>query len=235
VEGLRAEETDSGVTFRLHNGTFKAFCKKAIGKNIVSQEARIPYIFVIDEINRGEISKIFGELFFSIDPGYRGKNGKVMTQYANIQDDKTIFDPELGKGWFYVPRDVYIIGTMNDIDRSVESFDFAMRRRFVWQEITAEESAKNMNLLEETDEDSVLRMKSLNDEIEKTDGLGRHYQVGAAYFMKLKSYKLSDGGYVKLWSLHLNPLLQEYVRALPESKEVLAKLKAAYDLKASAE
>jgi 5-methylcytosine-specific restriction endonuclease McrBC GTP-binding regulatory subunit McrB len=126
---------------------------------------------------------------------------------------------------------------MNDIDRSVESFDFAMRRRFVWQEITAEESAKNMNLLEKTDENSASRMKSLNDAIEKTDGLGRHYQVGAAYFLKLENYTLSDGGYdhEKLWSLHLNPLLQEYVRSLPESKEVLAKLKVAYDLKAIVE
>jgi 5-methylcytosine-specific restriction endonuclease McrBC GTP-binding regulatory subunit McrB len=126
---------------------------------------------------------------------------------------------------------------MNDIDRSVESFDFAMRRRFVWQEITAEESEKNMNLLEKTGENSVLRMKSLNDAIEKTEGLDRHYQVGAAYFLKLENYTLPDGGYdhKKLWSLHLKALLQEYVRALPESKEVLAKLKAAYDRKASAE
>ena len=94
------------------------------------------YVFVIDEINRGEISKIFGELFFSIDPSYRGEEGAVYTQYANMHetDEK-----------FYVPDNVYIIGTMNAIDRSVESFDFAMRRRFVWLEITAEESAENMS------------------------------------------------------------------------------------------
>ena len=80
------------------------------------------FVFIIDEINRGEISKIFGELFFAIDPSYRGRAGEISTQYANLHadpDDK-----------FFIPENVYIIGTMNDIDRSVDSFDFAMRRRF---------------------------------------------------------------------------------------------------------
>ena len=87
------------------------------------------FVFIIDEINRGEISKIFGELFFSIDKGYRGEKGSVSTQYANLHetDEK-----------FYIPENVYIIGTMNDIDRSVDTFDFAMRRRFRFVEITAE-------------------------------------------------------------------------------------------------
>ena len=73
------------------------------------------FVFIIDEINRGEISKIFwGNSFFSIDPGYRGRDGEVSTQYANLHesDDK-----------FYIPENVYIIGTMNDIDRSVDTFD----------------------------------------------------------------------------------------------------------------
>ncbi|MDE7474679.1 MAG: AAA family ATPase, partial [Duncaniella sp.] len=78
-----------------------------------------PFVFIIDEINRGEISKIFGELFFSIDPGYRGKKGKVKTQYQNLITDEN--DPF--KDGFYIPENVYIIGTMNDIDRSVESMD----------------------------------------------------------------------------------------------------------------
>lgn len=84
-------------------------------------------MFIIDEINRGEISKIFGELFFSIDPGYRGHKEGVYTQYANLHEN-----PEEK---FYIPNNVYIIGTMNDIDRSVDTFDFAMRRRFTFLEI----------------------------------------------------------------------------------------------------
>lgn len=85
----------------------------------VETEPLKKYIFIIDEINRGEISKIFGELFYSIDPGYRGKSGEIATQYSNLQ---------LGNEKFYIPENLYIIGTMNDIDRSVDSFDFAMRR-----------------------------------------------------------------------------------------------------------
>ena len=87
-----------------------------------TSETKKYYVFIIDEINRGEISKIFGELFYSIDPGYRGKDGKVKTQYASMQHEPNDFDVALGIkdrdecGWFYVPENVYIIGTMNDID-----------------------------------------------------------------------------------------------------------------------
>ena len=93
------------------------------------------FVFIIDEINRGEISKIFGELFFSIDPGYRGKNVKVKTQYQNMVEACDEF-----YDGFYVPENVYIIGTMNDIDRSVESMDFAFRRRFAFKEIKADDN-----------------------------------------------------------------------------------------------
>ena len=77
-------------------------------------------VFIIDEINRGELSKIFGELFYAIDPGYRGEKGKVKTQYQNLIDQEDIF-----ANGFFVPENVYILATMNDIDRSVESMDFA--------------------------------------------------------------------------------------------------------------
>ena len=131
------------------------------------------YVFVIDEINRGEISKIFGELFFSIDPTYRGVKGAVKTQYANMQGDDV---------FFYVPENVYIIGCMNDIDRSVESFDFAMRRRFTWIEVTAEESATNMKLTERITK----IMTELNKSIENIAGLSRAYHIGGAYFLNTK-------------------------------------------------
>jgi 5-methylcytosine-specific restriction endonuclease McrBC GTP-binding regulatory subunit McrB len=175
------------------------------------------FVFIIDEINRGEISKIFGELFFSIDPGYRGKEGKVQTQYANLIGDGDIF-----KDGFYVPETVYIIGTMNDIDRSVESFDFAMRRRFTWVEITAKESAENMKLPEE----STKRMKSLNEAISNIEGLNSSYHIGAAYFLKLK-----DDNYKDLWNYHLKSLLFEYLRGMPDAKNNLKDLEKAYNLK----
>jgi len=172
------------------------------------------FVFIIDEINRGEISKIFGELFFSIDAGYRGEQGKVLTQYANMSDDSDVF-----KDGFFVPENVYIIGTMNDIDRSVESFDFAMRRRFTWDEITAEESAENMSL------DVSVRavMNSLNRAISGIAGLGSAYHIGGAYYLKLKG-----NDYESLWKLHLEPLLKEYLRGTPDSEQNLKKLKDAY-------
>ena len=111
------------------------------------------FIFIIDEINRGEISKIFGELFFSIDPGYRGEKGSVSTQYANLHetDDK-----------FYIPENVYIIGTMNDIDRSVDTFDFAMRRRFRFVEVTAESQLYILdNELDGHEEEAKKRLRCL--------------------------------------------------------------------------
>ena len=168
------------------------------------------YIFIIDEINRGEISKIFGELFFAIDPGYRGKKGKVQTQYQNLITDES--DPF--KDGFYIPENVYIIGTMNDIDRSVECMDFAMRRRFTFKEITAEESAKNMGV----DPD---RMMRLNNAISGIEGFNSSFHIGAAYFRGITDYE-------ELWELKLQGLLKEYLRGMPDSEETLNTLKKTY-------
>ena len=189
-----------------------------------------PLVFIIDEINRGEISKIFGELFFSIDPGYRGEKGKVNTQYQNMIEEGDVF-----KDGFYVPDNVYIIGTMNDIDRSVESMDFAMRRRFAWQEVTAEESYTNMI---EDDPEFVLvkdeikqRMFSLNKAIAETEGLDEAYQIGAAYFRKYLDYKEKANAFDCLWENHLKGLLFEYLRGNRRAKELLKKLHDAYNKK----
>ena len=188
------------------------------------------YIFIIDEINRGEISKIFGELFFSIDPGYRGEKGKVNTQYQNMVPEGDVF-----KNGFYVPENVYIIGTMNDIDRSVESMDFAMRRRFAWQEVTAEESYTNM--IEQDPEFALVkdeikaRMFNLNKTIVETEGLDEAYQIGAAYFRKYLDYQDKTNPFDCLWENHLKGLLFEYLRGNRRAKELLEKLHDAYNKK----
>jgi len=174
-------------------------------------EIKPVFVFVIDEINRGEISKIFGELFFSIDPSYRGKKGAVKTQYSNLHsDDKEVF---------YVPDNVYIIGSMNDIDRSVESFDFAMRRRFTWIEISAEQSAENMNLPNETK----TKMTKLNEQISLIEGLNPSYHIGAAYFLDSNGNVRQD--YDSIWNLRIEPLLKEYLRGMPDSFDKIELLK----------
>jgi len=251
VEGLRPKKPDGSgnIGFERKDGTFKKFCEEARKEckykdkdNREYDEASKKFVFVIDEINRGEISKIFGELFFAIDPGYRGVAGKVLTQYANMQDGS---DDEKKK--FYVPENVYIIGTMNDIDRSVESFDFAMRRRFVWEEIkaweTKEDKTNIVSMLDELDQikdgltkDAVNHLVKLNQAIWNDegdggkgtgiDGLSSSFHIGGAYFRKLKNY---NGDFRDLWKYHLEPLLREYLRGMPEEKDNLGKLKAAYE------
>ena len=184
---------------------------------------KLPYIFIIDEINRGEISKIFGELFFSIDPGYRGEKGKVKTQYQNMVSEGDVF-----ADGFYVPDNVYIIGTMNDIDRSVESMDFAMRRRFTWIEISAESQKDMLNSLVEYAQEAKDRMTALNKVIEETPELGKAYEIGPAYFLKLKNCSYD---FYSLWKMNIEPLLREYLRGYRNGKDIIEKCKNAYDLK----
>lgn len=173
------------------------------------------FVFVIDEINRGEISKIFGELFFSIDPSYRGKKGSVKTQYSNLHNNE--------REVFFVPENIYIIGSMNDIDRSVESFDFAMRRRFTWIEISAEQSAENMNLPKETKS----KMAKLNEQISLIEGLNNSYHIGAAYFLDSNGIPRQD--YNMIWNFRIEPLLKEYLRGFPDGEERIGILKNAYN------
>ena len=177
------------------------------------------FVFIIDEINRGEISKIFGELFFSVDHGYRGQKGSVSTQYANLHENDEKF---------YIPENVYIIGTMNDIDRSVDTFDFAMRRRFRFVEVTAESQLGMLDdALGDKAEEAKARLRNLNAEIEKVQELNSHYHIGPSYFLKLEEV---DFDYELLWSDYLKPLLEDYLRGSYEEDEILNTLKKAYDL-----
>ena len=177
------------------------------------------FVFIIDEINRGEISKIFGELFFSIDPGYRGEKGYVSTQYANLHETNEKF---------YIPENVYIIGTMNDIDRSVDTFDFAMRRRFRFVEVTAESQLYILdNELDGHEEEAKKRLRNLNAAIENVQELNSHYHIGPSYFRNLKEL---DYDYELLWSDYLKPLLEDYLRGSYEGAETLGTLKKAFDL-----
>ena len=196
--------------------------KERFALKTYKEAAEIPsiknFVFIIDEINRGEISKIFGELFFSIDPGYRGKDGEVSTQYANLHETNEKF---------YIPENVYIIGTMNDIDRSVDTFDFAMRRRFRFVEITAESQLGMLDkLLGDCAEEAKMRLRNLNAAIEKVEELNSHYHVGPSYFLKLQEV---DFDYELLWSDYIKPLLEDYLRGSYDEVETLETLKKAFD------
>lgn len=251
VEGLRPVRENNGqIGFERKDGVFKEFCKKA-AKNIedstiteLPEEQSLdfkyqkvidqinngdinefkvnqkPFVFIIDEINRGEASKIFGELFYAIDPGYRGKKDiRVKTQYQNLVPETDMF----AEG-FYVPANIYILATMNDIDRSVESMDFAMRRRFTWKEVTPAETQFMLDTLDQAD-DAKAAMNRLNEVITAIDGLGEAYQVGSSYFLKLGD---NGGNFEKLWKMNIEPLLREYLRGFRKSESILTKLHNAY-------
>ena len=158
----------------------------------------------------------------------------VKTQYCNLWKESDKFG---GYGTFFIPENVYIIGTMNDIDRSVESMDFAMRRRFAFKEIQASDTIEMIEsnsylkefypLIEE-------RMRNLNYCILTIQGFSTAYQIGAAYFLKLANYleedKLTNKSWEDLWNNHLQGLLFEYLRGLPNADKELQNLYRAYSL-----
>ena len=208
------------------------------------------FLFIIDEINRGELSKIFGELFYAVEPGYRvsyddlkkHQSGEKMistirTQYANLETEGNDFDKALrvsnpsDYGHFFIPENVYIIGTMNDIDRSVDTMDFAFRRRFAFKEIKASENLEMLSTLGEIADEAKLRLAKLNNAITEITELSSpsSYHIGGAYFLKLKDFEGdTNERFQKLWTYHLEGLLKEYLRGTENAEENFEKLKDAY-------
>ncbi len=188
-----------------------------------------PFLFIIDEINRAEISKVLGETMFCLDADYRGANGRIATQYSALATDETFYINE-DNDKFFIPSNVYIIGTMNDIDRSVEVFDFALRRRFAWHEVTAEDVMDKVlkemgvdNALGNDYNDYVSKITTLNNSIDNTLKLNRHYHLGPSYFAKILLY-LDGNDYQKakqeVWDNHLSQILNEYVKGKRTESEV---------------
>jgi ATPase associated with various cellular activities AAA_5 len=220
------------------------YWKKEIDKGTVknfnvSKLPKLPkFLFIIDEINRAEVSKVLGEVMYCLDPDYRGSDGAISTQYSSLATDETFFiSKENDK--FFIPSNVYIIGTMNDIDRSVEVFDFALRRRFAWYEIKADDVMdsvlRSMNidtLLGNDYVDYKTKIEQLNNAIKGTPegkdqvslGLNEHYCIGPSYFAKIKLYLDSKDNYAyarkKVWDNHIIQILNEYVKGKRKEIEI---------------
>lgn len=201
-------------------------------------EALPKFVFIIDEINRANLSKVFGELMYSLEPDLRGPEGRVKTQYASLNNDETFF-VDKSDDWFFIPSNVYIIATMNEIDRSVEVFDFAMRRRFSWHEIAADEVMEDVlkKMFEKCPywdskiPELLKKAEDLNKFISDQQGLGPHFSIGPAYFGKIKLYGETEDAYAKLWDNHLHTLLQEYIRGIGYESSFLDNCKKAFELK----
>ena len=200
IQGFRP--TAKG-TFELKYGIFHQFCRRAQrneGKNGA-------YVFIIDEINRGNLSKIFGELMMLVEPDKRGKEFSIPLAYASDSDDK-----------FYIPDNVHIIGTMNTADRSLAMVDYALRRRFRFITLRPEFSSVTFRQFldaqgaEPTLIDKVVdRMSALNRQIaDDTKDLGPGYQIGHSYFCPGDGIKPDDAWFRRVVDSEIVPLLQEY-------------------------
>lgn len=211
-------------------------------EELTIQDAIEPAFFIIDEINRAELSKVFGELMYSLE--YRGYRGKIKTQYSHLcetSDDTAAFLWEDNENWFFIPQNIYIISTMNNIDRSVDAFDFALRRRFMWKEVEPDYNIINVLFSErkswsEFGEKVSGNLKALNLLIENDDILDKNYRVGQSYVLEV--LKLSperfenQSGILKfIWDSFIAPLLEEYLRGLgneQKSREKIERFKSAF-------
>ncbi|MDB8749718.1 AAA family ATPase [Ruminococcus bicirculans] len=224
VEGLRPIERGDQMVFVRMDGTFKALCREAAEAEKENGKKASTYYFVIDEINRAELSKVFGELMYCFEK--RGSEHKVQTQYHNLptygetKNGIEKLNNDIFKDGFYVPENVVIIGTMNDIDRNVETFDFALRRRFDWIPIKAndfmETSLRSMLNDEKVSKDLAQRAIRMNEVISgesgKRFGLNEDYHIGPAYFKDYDKAKSMGKNLDDIWKRNIEPILKEYLR-----------------------
>lgn len=186
------------------------------------------YYFIVDEINRADLSKVFGELMFGLEESYRGIENRFDTQYKNLKtykiDDNGIaqeMEFDCFEKGFFIPNNLVFIGTMNDIDRSVESFDFALRRRFQWIDIKANDIMINSlkDILQgKMDDKKINEIGNCIIEMNKIlnsygFGLSEAYHIGPAYF---KDY---DGSNIKIiFQQRIEPIIREYTRGRNSDK-----------------
>ncbi len=199
MQGFRP---NSEGKFDLKNGVFYEFCRKA------QRDPGNPYVFIIDEINRGNLSKIFGEMFMLIEADKRGPDYAMPLTYAQGLGDT-----------FFIPDNLYLIGTMNTADRSLAMVDYALRRRFCF--INLEPAFGNEKFkkflvnrgVEETVVDKVIdRMMQLNKRIaEDQKNLGRGYCIGHSYLCPSDNHQVYDNAwYENVVRTEIEPLLEEY-------------------------
>ena len=194
VQGYRPTEEGG---FKLRNGVFYQFCKQA------EQEPNKRFVFIIDEINRGNLSRIFGELLMLIESDKRGKDYEVVL--ANSQDEER----------FSVPENIYVLGLMNTADRSLAMVDYALRRRFAFETLNpAFESGKFRKFLRKADVERELvdliveRFSDLNNRICEDTDLGPGFQIGHSFFVPEES--ADEEWYATVIETQIAPLLHEY-------------------------
>lgn len=237
IEGIKPKGVtkDGSIKFELVDGVFKRFCKKA------KQNPKKSYYFIVDEINRANLSSVFGETLLCLEKDYRhdpksqtdGMQNLIKTQYSSLIEDMAKDDDsyrelayhfDSGNAYFGVPNNVFFIGMMNDVDKSIDAFDLALRRRFQWirkdcdYEVIA--TAVKFNNKDEFHniETYAEACKNLNRYINEDIGMGKSYEFGHSFFMKIsaiaKTRTITAKNVSTLFMLHLQPTLKEYLRAM---------------------
>ncbi|HRN51917.1 MAG TPA: AAA family ATPase [Gemmatimonadaceae bacterium] len=213
IQGWRPSE---GGGFALRNGVFYEFCQKA------QAEPARDYVFIIDEVNRGNLSKIFGELLMLIEADKRGPEFAIPLTYS-----------ESGTDTYFIPKNVYLLGMMNTADRSLAMVDFALRRRFAFRTLRPALGSPGFRatLAEKGVEDAVInriidRIERVNAMIEEDHkNLGAGFLIGHSFFCPTDAVTDADAWYGAVVRDEILPLLQEYwfdnAKALDESRSIL--------------
>lgn len=262
VEGLRPFEGANGeMVFKKADGIFKRFCRDVADSNYTYNQANenkednpyfnspIKHFFIIDEINRADVSKVFGELLFSLEADKRGEKIKTPLQdlptYKYVNNEIELITEDVFKESFFIPKNIYIIATMNDIDRSVESMDFALRRRFSWIQVDVTPKLL-VSAFDEISFDGISYLRDDEGEIveEKLDELkdvstnaliGLNYFIlneGKKYLLN-RNYYISQGYFSNLtldvkdikefleyvWNYKIRGVIYEYVRGENSAEE----------------
>jgi hypothetical protein len=193
VEGIKPRIKNGILEYAAEDAIFKKFCRRATLNSLEK------YILIIDEINRGNLSKIFGELVYSLE--YRGEEGRSRKQISLPYTNEH----------FTIPENIWIIGTMNSADRSIALVDYALRRRFYFIELMP-----NADILDAffTVTPSLINkyriiqfFKDINETITKDEKLGRHFQLGHSYFMRAN---MDEKMIKRIWRYAVKPILEEY-------------------------
>lgn len=238
IEGLRPKKVDSNIIYDRKDGIFKDFCRQVVEFNKNHKYANLAesakFFFIIDEINRGEVSKIFGEAFSMIETDKRAPvdsksedvSNKVDTQYSSLIEDK---DNDPFQHGFYIPENVYILATMNEIDRSLEAMDFAFRRRFSWLTVNVQDTLNEI-IVNSVLDDCTNSVSKHMSEIEKSfnelnklikKNLGPDYMLGGSYLTSLKNSSKTSVKTLKeeLWNNHLETIIKDYIRGSEDKIE----------------
>ena len=181
---------------------------------------RKDFVFIIDEMNKTDISKVMGETYAIIEPENRGPKAKIPTQYTSFLPEYELFSTG-----FFIPENVYIIGTMNDIDNQNKTISFSTIRKFTWKEIKGvDRIAMWDEIIPEYKEEAYNIMTTINKKIDSIPELNDLYHIGPTYFLKLKNF---DGDFEAFWDNYLEGILTRYLISVANHSEIISELKDA--------